>query len=394
MPLFVILILCAATLAALGSFEKIRNRKYVDQLRIRVNVNGIRGKSTATRLITSILHEAGIRTIGKTTGTAARFIDPAAGTEEAIVRKPEGPNIKEQTAIIRRAAKLKAQALVCECMAIHPEYQDVYQNDMFMANITLIVNVREDHLDVMGPTLDEVAQAFSRSIPYNGHLITTQGQYTEFFSQIARERNTQVLIADTDRVPEGYVDQFEYVVFPDNVALGLACADILGIDSETALRGMLKAAPDPGALRINYLNKKTWRNSVFVNGFAANEPKSSLKIWNLIQERHELPLANPIVLFNGRSDRVDRTDQFVKEFFPQLKDVVLIAMGQSVQHVQRAMNRGRFPGVKEYLHWEDMSPQSIVHSLKELMDNRLIFGVGNIHGDAELLVEYLMQERE
>ena len=50
-------------------------KRNVEKIPIRVNINGIRGKSTVTRLITSILTEAGYKTVGKTTGTAARMIN-------------------------------------------------------------------------------------------------------------------------------------------------------------------------------------------------------------------------------------------------------------------------------------------------------------------------------
>ena len=40
----------------------------------RIHVNGIRGKSTVTRLIAASLREGKIKTIGKTTGTSARVI--------------------------------------------------------------------------------------------------------------------------------------------------------------------------------------------------------------------------------------------------------------------------------------------------------------------------------
>ena len=40
-------------------------KRNVEKIPIRVNINGIRGKSTVTRLITSILTEAGYKTVGK-----------------------------------------------------------------------------------------------------------------------------------------------------------------------------------------------------------------------------------------------------------------------------------------------------------------------------------------
>jgi len=377
----------------LGCVESARNRKNRSKLIIRININGIRGKSTATRLITSILHEAGYNTIGKTTGTAARFIIPAKNREEEIKRRPEGPNIKEQIRTIRLAVDYGAEALVCECMAVKPEYQDVYQNKMLCANITVIVNVLEDHLDAMGPTTDEIARAFASTIPYNGYLIVTENQYTDYFRKIAKQRNTQIFVSDNSKIPENYVEQFDYVLFPDNVAIGLAVAKVFGISRNVALKGMLKALPDPGALRIVPLDKNIWSSSVFVNGFAANEPESSLKILEMVNGISGLPDGGTIVLFNGRPDRVDRTQQFVKDFFPKLENVTLIGMGQCIKSIETAMRKKKFPGVNEYIHMEDASPEEVERKLKIFAKNSIIFGVGNIHGDSEELINSILSNK-
>ncbi|MDT1790748.1 poly-gamma-glutamate synthase PgsB, partial [Salmonella enterica subsp. enterica serovar Oslo] len=93
-----------------------------------------------------------------------------------------------------------AEALICECMAVQPDYQITFQNQLIQAKVGVIVNVLEDHMDVMGPTLDEVAQAFLATIPYNGHLVTIEGPYLEYYKKVAAERNTKVIVADNDRI--------------------------------------------------------------------------------------------------------------------------------------------------------------------------------------------------
>ena len=145
--LFIPLGLVAVILVILGVNEKQQNNRNVNSIPLRINVNGIRGKSTATRLITSILNEAGYQTMGKTTGTAARKIYPAQDQEVEIKRQPQGANIKEQLTTIKEASAQKMDALVCECMAVKPEYQEIYQHEMFRANIYVIVNVLEDHIE-------------------------------------------------------------------------------------------------------------------------------------------------------------------------------------------------------------------------------------------------------
>ena len=92
---------------ALGVAEKKMVQKNIDKIPLRIVVNGIRGKSTVTRLITGILKEAGYKVVGKTTGSAARMIYWDSDEEEVIYRRPEGPNITEQKSVVKKAAKTK-----------------------------------------------------------------------------------------------------------------------------------------------------------------------------------------------------------------------------------------------------------------------------------------------
>ena len=60
-PIFLLILFIAIFLVLIlfGFLEKKRNDRNLARFLITVNVNGIRGKSTATRLITSMLWEAG-----------------------------------------------------------------------------------------------------------------------------------------------------------------------------------------------------------------------------------------------------------------------------------------------------------------------------------------------
>ena len=154
-------------------------------------------------------------------------------------------------------------------MAVNPDYQKVFQFRMLEANIVVIVNVLEDHLDVMGPTLDQIAQAFGATIPYNGYLITVPGPYVEYFEKIAKERNTKVILADNSKITDKYLDKFDYMIFPDNASLSLAVRTKHGVlMKKSALEVLLNAHPDPGAMRITRIKDKDI-NCIFVNGFAA-----------------------------------------------------------------------------------------------------------------------------
>ena len=363
-------------------------KRNVEKIPIRVKIIGIRGKSTVTRLITSILTEAGYKTVGKTTGTAARMIYWFQDDEDIIVRQPQGANIGEQLKVLQKAADLNAEALVCECMAVNPDYQKVFQFRMLEANIVVIVNVLEDHLDVMGPTLDQIAQAFGATIPYNGFLITIDCAYTNYFKQIAKERNTKVIIADNSKITDEYLAKFDYMIFPDNASLALAVGEALGIDEETCFKGMLNAHPDPGAMRITRIGDENL-NCTFVNGFAANDPQSTVNIWERVKEL-EYNTEDPIVIMNCREDRVDRTEIFVSDVFPKIQTHTLVAIGEVSEPITTAFNNGQFPNVKNYINLEYAEPDKIMETLNPLLKDRMVFGVGNIHGQGEAFIEKLL----
>ncbi|MDU6821956.1 MAG: poly-gamma-glutamate synthase PgsB [Intestinibacter bartlettii] len=382
------MVLCVAILLILGIREQMAQKRNVEKIPIRVNINGIRGKSTVTRLITSILTEAGYKTVGKTTGTAARMIYWFQDDEDIIVRQPQGANIGEQLKVLQKAADLNAEALVCECMAVNPDYQKVFQFRMLEANIVVIVNVLEDHLDVMGPTLDQIAQAFGATIPYNGFLITIDCAYTNYFKQIAKERNTKVIIADNSKITDEYLAKFDYMIFPDNASLALAVGEALGIDEETCFKGMLNAHPDPGAMRITRIGDENL-NCTFVNGFAANDPQSTVNIWERVKEL-EYNTEDPIVIMNCREDRVDRTEIFVSDVFPKIQTHTLVAIGEVSEPITTAFNNGQFPNVKNYINLEYAEPDKIMETLNPLLKDRMVFGVGNIHGQGEAFIEKLL----
>lgn len=371
----------------LGIYEQIEHNKKLNHLGIRININGTRGKSTATRLITGILKEAGIKVVGKTTGTSARIIYWNKD-EEPIVRGRLGPNIIEQKAIVKKADKLGASAFVTECMAVNPDYQITFQEKLIKANIGVIVNVREDHMDVCGPTLDFIAESFTATIPHNGTLVVANSEYNDYYTREAKKRNSRIIIADEKKIPAGYLEKFRYLIFPENVAIAMATAEVLNIDKDIALKGMLNANPDPGALMIHPLDSKN--TSYFVNGFAANDPSSTRMIWEHITAIG-YPTKNPVVVVNCRPDRVDRTQQIAEDVLPNMDIAILVVMGQSVKPITELVNSKKI-SVQKYVNAEGLSPEEVYKLIKGYFINRMIYGIGNIHGGGDELAELIVQE--
>lgn len=350
-------------------------------------MNGIRGKSTVVRLITAILTEANTKVVGKTTGTAARMLYWYTNEEYPIKRKLVGPNIGEQRKVVATAANLGAEALVSECMAVNPDYQIVFQNQLLQANIGVIVNVIEDHMEVMGPTLDYVAEAFTATIPYHGKLIIAQGPYVDFFTKIAQERHTEVFLAESDKITESQLAKFDYLIFPENVALALAFAKALNIDEEVAWQGMLKSNPDPGVLRVSKI-KVLGKDTYFVNGFAVNDAHSTLTVWQRVKDLN-YPAENPVIIMNCRKDRVVRSKQFAESVLPYIPASLTVAIGFSTKPIVDAYQANSFQ-TNSFLNLEEVSGEEVYKTIEEQISGKLIFGIGNIHGTAEEFMESIL----
>ncbi len=294
--------LCAAALLTvlmgLGAIERRRRDRAHAVVPIRIHVNGTRGKSTVTRLVAAALREAGITTLAKTTGTEARLILPD-GSEEPIRRRSPA-NIREQLWVLRRAARIGAQALVVECMAIDPDLQRISEHDMLRSTIGVITNARHDHGEVMGASIDEVASALGGTVPRRGPVVIGDPGGAHVLEQIAAGAGARVIrawemaaVSATEAEPDW---------MRANMSTSLAVTRQLGIADAVALGGMRQARPDPGAVT-------TWplpvgaRTLAVVDATAANDPDSLEAIVGRRTTPH-------LFVFHHRADRPFRLRQF------------------------------------------------------------------------------------
>ncbi len=167
-----------------------------------------------------MLREGGCVTVAKTTGSAARVIGPR-GEETPIFRRGAA-TINEQVDIVARHVNRDVEALVIECMAVRPLYQQYSQDYIVRSDITVITNVREDHQEEMGETLEEIADSLALTTPMNGILITAQDRphLRERLRQRAEERGSRLIYADPAQVDDEDMRGFDYLQFKDNVAWG------------------------------------------------------------------------------------------------------------------------------------------------------------------------------
>ena len=382
--LLVLFALLLITVGYLG-FEAWSHLRRLHRIPIRIHVNGTRGKSSVTRLIAAGLRGGGLRVAGKTTGTTARMI--LSDGRELPIFRPAGPNVREQIRVVRVAAGVEADVLVIECMALQPELQWLSERWFVRATHGLITNARPDHLDVMGPEPDDVAWALCGMVPRRGKLYTAERERLHILRAACADRDSE-LVAIDDEALAGISDDdlagFGHREHPDNLALALRVCEDLGVERQAALAGMWAAKPDPGVLSEHHLDF-FGRRIVFFNGFAANDPVSSLMIWKFAIERHP-DLGRHVALVNCRADRADRSRQLAESIaeWPEVGPVVLVGSGTTI-FAREAVRRGMAP--TQIVTVEGASAEQIFEAVVELVDDAaMVMGLGNIGGPGLELV--------
>lgn len=379
----VFLLLCLGLLVA-GVVEQRNHERNLTSIPHRILVNGIRGKSSITRLCAGALRGGSKHVVAKTTGTAARFIFPDA-TEEPVHRKFGIANVVEQIGIVRRAAVYHPDALVIECMAVMPALQEINQSKLIRSDIGVLCNVREDHLAEMGPTLDDVARSLCRSMPVGGVCVTAERERIDILQEEADKRRCRLILVDPESITDAEMRQFGWITFKENVAIALAVAELLGVSRRNALQGMWDAPPDPGVLSVSRLQRGNKRIA-FANIFAANDPASTLM--NIRQLESQSLIGRPLaMLINCRPDRVERNGQ-MGTLTGEVEPDVVILIGEPTRSARAAVPDRLQSRVKDL--GGKLPPDRLLEEvLAAVPDQASIVAVGNIHGQGEVLLHEL-----
>jgi len=365
--------------------------KQLNKLKIRIYVNGIRGKSTVTRLIAGVLREAGIQTLAKTTGSAAMVILPNA--EEIPIRRRSSATIMELFNIAKRHLKKETEAIVFETMALFPANQTASQELLVKGNINVITNVREDHQDVMGESLEEIADTMSLIIPQDGVVITAEDRphLRERLAKNAAERGSRMIYADPADVTEKDLAGFNYLSFRENISIGLVVAELLGIPRSTAMRGMWNARPDVGVVNIQ---RTIWKKKeiVWIPLFAVNDRESTIISVDALGPYYR-PDATRIGILNNRYDRADRAMRFASIAAKDLDFDYWITFGAYETQVTEHMLKLGVPPDRIINMGFSVNPalEQIFDVIAGLIkgEQGVLIGLVNIHTpQAELMLEY------
>ena len=294
--------------------EAWQHGKRLECIRLRIHVNGTRGKSGVTRLIAAGLRAGGRRTMAKVTGTEARLIFPD-GSEKPVLRRGP-PNILEYVSAVRTAAACGAEALVCECMALQPELQSFCERRLMRAHIGVITNVRHDHEEIMGGDLVAIAATLGRTVPEGGMLVTGREAFA-LLAKAGRISGDEILCHIVDAGNEAALleQEFPFEVVAENLVLALKVCELAGVSQEVALAGMRASLPDVGnvSVQVHVVGQNRIR---VVDATAANDPDSTQILWRRYVTEDSAVAG---ILLHSRPDRRVRTMSLC-DFFGQLHD--------------------------------------------------------------------------
>lgn len=374
-------------------FQGFWHNKRLNSFRFRIHVNGTRGKSSITRLIRAGLSKGGFSTFAKTTGTLARIIYPD-GTETSVKRYGR-PSILEQIEIVKEAYSEKAEIFVIECMALEPRYQYSSEVQILKSNIGVISNVRSDHLEVMGPSIEDVKKAFASTVPINGKLFLPENDQDYIFEKATKDRKSQLIpipLSDLAFISDKEMKRFKYWEHKENVAMALKVCEELGVPRYTAFQGMLEMEPDPGALtvfNINFFGK----NLFFLNALAANDPDSTRMIWMEANKRYAKE-SNFSILLHCREDRMERSIQLAREISTWNGFNLVFLTGTGTIVAENEMRKFFKAGIK-FLNLEGMSADAIFESLLAQNESgSVIMAMGNIGGLGLELIQLIRNRSE
>src|SRR6266481_4855750 len=222
----------------------------------------------------------------------------------------------------------------------------------------------------MGPTLPDIARSLSETIPHNGTCFTGEQTYFQILQETAARRNTRLHLATGDAIADSVMKGFTYLEHKDNVALALAVCIQMGVQETDALRGMQRAIPDPGVLRV-FTISQSGRRIEFVNAFAANDPDSYAVIWRLLKP-FMTPGKKVVLIVNCRKDRIQRTESLADLIAGEIPADHFILVGEHTTVLEhRAIALG-LPASR-LTNLPDATPESVFEAvLSETTEQSLV----------------------
>jgi gamma-polyglutamate synthase len=383
------LVLLAVVVGYLALERALHQRRLL-QIPLRIHINGTRGKTSVTRLTAQLLRRAGIRTLAKTTGDYPELIW-VDGRATRLKRRGSA-RIQEQLVFLTEAARQKAHAVVVECMALNDHLQQVSERLMVQSTIGVITNVRPDHYEVMGHSLDQVAKSLSQTIPPGAVLVTESGPWESMLRERCLAVGTRL-----DSVPatdsSGPTLRDSSRLMEENRAFVRAIGLQAGLTPETVDRTLKEMAADETTSLLFQMGSGS-RRMALIDAFSANDTVSAARVQAEWLASNEAVLPRPFVaLLNARADRPLRTLAFIQFIADQPGFDAIGLTGDG-----RWLARRRLRQLSLSAPMFTLAPRAPAQLLEDVArqtgsSSFTLVGLGNHRGAGEALRGYFMEGR-
>ncbi len=387
----------------LGILEAYFHSKNVNSVPIRILVNGTRGKTTVSRQISSCLSMCNVKTLTKTTGSEALIIYPD-GTEKPVERKRGFNLIREQRNFFKLASKLKVNAVVLECMAVRPESQSFMANKLVHPTVCVVTNAFVDHVDQMGWTNSSTAEVLRLSVPKGQKFYTSDSIFeNDPYAIVINDSYKPACGTSQNDCAEfsscNVHDSYNKSPYYNDINAKLSLAVFKSIDfnavSSASIRDKIDGLKDEEILGylssykpdIGLKGPFDVMGMTFVNGFAANDKESA----RLLLEKWASD--DCIVIYNNRADREFRLFYFTSLFCNfHLKRILVIGDNKKkcVRYLSYKMSKASNQEGRKVIEVEAYDTSLGLRGLAD-KDCKTILGLGNIKGDAMVLLKECME---
>jgi hypothetical protein len=351
--------------------EYVRLGRWRGAVPIRVHVHGTRGKTTVTRTLAALLRSRGFRVLAKTTGDAPEYVLPDGNMRP--IRRWGPPRIQEHVDVLRMAARLRAEIVVVEGMAIQRE--TVFQSERILcATHAIVTNLRPDHQETMGVGRRGVLDTLSLMFPRRGVIYTAAETGARILSARAAAADVPCKVVSVTSLREQAGELAAAVA--NGIAAGRPQQDCSSRDDDRP-PGRLHAA-----MKTIVSRDVTLR---LVDLFSANDVVSARLSWHGFVSGLGSDCLR-IALLATRSDRPLRTRAFLDWLSVEPEfDFVAPVGGHAWYACLRASRRGR-DARRRLLTVANpwTGPEHVLERLQDIARRRgqseiAIIGLGNTH---------------
>lgn len=330
-----------------------RHRERLADVDYRLTVTGTRGKSTMTRWLHDEFVARGLDTYAKITGEEA--VSLRNGTVELIDRD-ERVTLYENEQEIRRHHPM--EALIVENQGI-TGYTTRLVNERYVdAQLVVLTNVREDHLDTLGYDLEAIARELARAVPSGAHVISGE-QNEPLHRYVERELGHRGATIAQVEIPDEHatVVGSELVYCMDAVLREFELEPLTDRQIESYL----------DRLRIDWTQLPKGR---VYNAAAVNDVESTELVRRSLVQDEPRPTIQPLVYL--RKDRPGRTSSYAR-YLDHLADRGIIEQARIVDgHHAAFTNAVDFPVI---VHSDGEEPAAVLDAA--LSDGWPVILMGN-----------------